>query len=83
MSATITIRIDEKLKKQSEQVFGDMGLTMTAAFTIFAKTVVRMGKIPFEIASDPFYSEANQERLRKSIASLNSGKGKAHELVEA
>jgi DNA-damage-inducible protein J len=83
MSATITIRIDEKLKRQSEQVFEDMGLSMTAAFTIFAKTVVRMGKIPFEIASDPFHSEANQERLRKSIAALNAGKGKAHELIEA
>jgi DNA-damage-inducible protein J len=71
MSATITIRIDEKLKRQSEQVFEDMGLSMTAAFTIFAKP------------SDPFHSEANQERLRKSIAALNAGKGKAHELIEA
>jgi len=83
MSTTITIRIDEKLKRQSEQVFEDMGLNMTAAFTIFAKTVVRMGKIPFEITSDPFYSEANQERLLKSIADLNAGKGKVHELIEA
>jgi DNA-damage-inducible protein J len=67
MSATITIRIDEKLKRQSEQVFEDMGLSMTAA----------------EIASDPFYGEINQERLRKSIADINAGKGKVHELIEA
>ena len=32
--------------------------------------------------SDPFYSEANQARLRKAVADLNAGKGKAHELVE-
>jgi DNA-damage-inducible protein J len=83
MSSTITIRMNEKLKKQSEQVFKDMGLNMTVAFTIFAKTVVRLGKIPFEISSDPFYSEINQTRLRKSIADLNAGKGKAHELEEA
>ena len=81
MSSTITIRMDEKLKKQSEQVFNDMGLNMTAAFTIFAKTVVRLGKIPFEISSDPFYSEANQARLRKAVADLDAGKGKAQELV--
>ena len=82
MSATITIRMDEKLKKQSERVFKDMGLNMTVAFTIFAKAVVRLGKIPFEISGDPFYSEANQARLRKAIADLNTGKGKVHELAE-
>jgi DNA-damage-inducible protein J len=74
--------MDEKLKKQSERVFKDMGLNMTIAFTIFAKTVVRLGKIPFEISSDPFYSEANQARLRKAVADLNAGKGKVHELKE-
>jgi DNA-damage-inducible protein J len=82
MSATVTIRMDEKLKKQSEQVFKDMGLNMTVAFTIFAKTVVRLGKIPFEISSDPFYSKTNQARLRKAVADLNAGKGKVHELAE-
>jgi DNA-damage-inducible protein J len=81
MSSTITIRMDEKLKEQSEQVFNDMGLNMTTAFTIFAKTVVRLGKIPFEISSDPFYGEANQARLRKAVADLNAGKGKAHEIA--
>ena len=74
MSATVTIRMDEKLKKQSEQVFKDMGLNMTVAFTIFAKTVVRLGKIPFEISSDPFYSKTNQTRLRKAVADLNADK---------
>lgn len=35
----------------------DMGLSMTAAFTIFAKTVTREKRIPFEVSADPFYSE--------------------------
>ena len=83
MSTTVTIRMDEKLKKQSEQIFDDMGLNMTTAFVIFAKAVVRLGKIPFEIsAGDPFYSQVNKERLSKSIADLNAGKGKVHELIE-
>jgi hypothetical protein len=42
----------------------------------------RQGKIPFEIAADPFYSEANQARLMKSIAQLEAGKGTARELIE-
>lgn len=38
-------------------LFNDMGLSMTAAFTIFAKTVTREKRIPFEVSADPFYSE--------------------------
>jgi DNA-damage-inducible protein J len=59
-----------------------MGLNMTTAFTIFTKAVARQGKIPFEIAADRFYSEANQTRLMKSIAQLEAGKGTARELIE-
>ena len=83
MSTTsITIRMDENLKKQAETLFEDMGLNMTTAFTIFTKAVVRQGKIPFEIAADPFYNEANQARLMKSIAQLEAGKGKVRELIQ-
>ncbi len=81
-STSVTIRMDENLKKQAERLFEDMGLNMTTAFTIFAKAVVRQGKIPFEITADPFYSETNQARLMKSIAKLEAGKGTAHELIE-
>jgi DNA-damage-inducible protein J len=59
-----------------------MGLNMTTAFTSFTKAVVRQGKIPFEIAADPFYNEANQARLMKSIAQLEAGKGTARDLIE-
>jgi len=81
-STSVTIRMDENLKKQAERLFEDMGLNMTTAFTIFAKAVVRQGKIPFEITADPFYSETNQARLMKSIAKFEAGKGTAHELIE-
>jgi DNA-damage-inducible protein J len=42
--------MDKTLKKQAEMLFDDMGLNMTTAFTVFAKAVVKQGKIPFEIA---------------------------------
>ena len=73
-STSVTIRLDENLKKQVETLFNDMGLNMTTAFTIFAKAVVRQNKIPFEIAADPFYSESNQQRLREAIADLEAGR---------
>lgn len=60
----------------------DMGLSMTAAFTIFAKTVTREKRIPFEVSADPFYSASNMRHLQKAISDLNAGKGVEHELIE-
>ena len=48
----INIRIDENLKKDFDTLCDDLGLTMTAAFNIFAKTMVRQQRIPFEISMD-------------------------------
>lgn len=81
-TTSITIRMDENLKKQAETLFDDMGLNMTTAFTIFAKAVVRQNKIPFEIAADPFYSEENQLHLQKAVADLEAGRGQIHELID-
>ena len=36
-NATMTIRIDAELKRQAEQICEEMGLTMSAAVTIFTK----------------------------------------------
>lgn len=82
-TTSITIRMDENLKKQAELLFDEMGLNMTTAFTIFTKAVVRQNKIPFEIAVDPFYSETNQAHLRKAVADLEAGKGQFHNIIEA
>ena len=46
----INIRMDENLKKQFELFCNELGLTMTTAFNIFAKAVVRQQKIPFELS---------------------------------
>ena len=48
----INIRMDENLKKDFDSLCSDLGLTMTTAFNVFAKTMVRQRKVPFEIAMD-------------------------------
>lgn len=60
----------------------DMRLSMTAAFTIFAKTVTREKRIPFEVSADPFYSESNLKHLQRVVAELNAGKSVEHEIIE-
>lgn len=81
-AVNVNFRMDEDLKKSMEKVCSDMGLSMTTAFTIFAKTVSREKRIPFEVTADPFYSESNMSHLRRGIAALNAGKGVGHEPVE-
>jgi len=79
----INIRMDKQLKDQFETFCNNVGLTMSTAFNVFAKTSIRMQKIPFEITADPFYSKTNMNVLAKSINQLEEGKGVEHELIEA
>jgi DNA-damage-inducible protein J len=80
--AMVNFRMDEDLKKNMEQTCADMGMSMTTAFTIFAKKVANEKRIPFEITADPFYSDSNMAHLRRGIAALNAGKGVEHEPIE-
>ena len=83
-TTSVTIRMDENLKKQAEVLFDEMGLNMTTAITMFTKAVVRQHKIPFEICADPFYSESNTKVLEQRIKDIASGKStlKEHDLIE-
>lgn len=79
--AMVNFRMDEEVKKGMEQACKEMGLSMTAAFTIFATKVAKEKRIPFEIAVDPFFSEENMARLRKSIAQMEATGGTVHEVI--
>ena len=47
--ATLSMRVDDNLKKNFDMICDDFGFTSTAAITVFMKTVVRERRIPFEI----------------------------------
>ena len=48
----INFRLDEETKKSMEQACREMGLSMTAAFTVFAKKVGKEKRIPFEVTAE-------------------------------
>lgn len=83
-AVNVNFRMDSDLKKSMEEVCSEMGLSMTAAFTIFAKKVSRERRIPFEVSADPFYSESNMNHLRQVIHDIDNGKAKLteHDLIE-
>ncbi|MCL2224693.1 MAG: type II toxin-antitoxin system RelB/DinJ family antitoxin [Defluviitaleaceae bacterium] len=81
--AVVNFSMDEELKNSMEQTCNEIGLSMASAFTVFAAKVAREKRIPFELSVDPFYSDANMERISRAISSLESGSGTYHDLIEA
>lgn len=76
----MNFKLDADVKKSMEKACSELGLSMSAAFTIFAKKVGRECRIPFEVSTDPFYSEENMLRLRKSIAQMETDGCQIHEV---
>lgn len=48
----VNIRMDEATKVAFDRFCEEIGLSVSAAFNIFAKTVVREQRIPFELTTE-------------------------------
>lgn len=77
---TISARMDDALKRDFDSVCNDLGLSMTTVITMLAKKMTREKRLPFEVSIDPFYSDENMERLRRSIAQMEATGGTVHEV---
>lgn len=77
--AQISLRIDDDIKRNAELACSEIGLSMSTAITIYLKKLAREKRIPFEVSVDPFYSDENMARLRKSIAQMEETGGTVHE----
>ena len=91
-AVSVNFKLAPDVKKSMESACRYMGLSMSAAFTIFAKKVGRERRIPFEVSAadavntaDPFYSEANIRYLEKKMEDFKAGRShfSEHELIEA
>ena len=78
----VNFRMDTEAKKEVEEICSKMGLTMTSAINVFLSKVRMERRIPFEITADadPFYSEQNIARLKKSIEQMETTGGTVHEV---
>ena len=77
MSKAVTIRIDENLKQQAEEMLEEIGLNMTTYFTTSLKALVREKKVPFELTT---IQQANADYLAKLDNSLEEARsGEAYQ----
>ncbi len=54
-----TVRMDSDTKKRFDELCKDFGMSANTAFNVFARTVVKQERIPFEVES-----EREKERLK-------------------
>lgn len=53
MNINVTVRMDEELKRQADELFADLGMSFSTAITIFTRQAVREQAIPFTIHTQP------------------------------
>ena len=83
-AVNVNFKLDADVKKSMEQACSELGLSMSAAFTVFAKKVGREKRIPFEVSVDPFYSDSNIRYLENIVRDIKDGKAHfaEHDLIE-
>lgn len=72
--ANVNFRMDADLKKDMEEICKELGMSMTTAFTIFAKKMTREKRIPFEVSLDSSYPERNVAHRSDDVYLANSGR---------
>ncbi|MCD8076260.1 MAG: type II toxin-antitoxin system RelB/DinJ family antitoxin [Lachnospiraceae bacterium] len=89
MASTIQIRVDDDLKKKSDQLFKDLGTDTTSAIRMFLTQAVANNGFPFEIKRNsaevnPYAVLSEDEILeRLSTTRTHSAQGKQKEAKAA
>ena len=48
-TTNFSVRLDRSLKQQCEDLYGELGLNLTAAINVFLRQSLRVGGFPFEV----------------------------------
>ncbi len=78
-----SIKIDARTKKEAQELFKDMGMSLTTAVNIFLKQAVREQRIPFYVGQ-PKYKEEVYQAIRDVEQGKNLSKSyrSAKEMIE-
>lgn len=48
-NVNVTVRMDEDMKRQADELFSDLGMTLSGAISVFVRQSLREQAIPFQI----------------------------------
>ncbi|MCL1905420.1 MAG: type II toxin-antitoxin system RelB/DinJ family antitoxin [Clostridiales bacterium] len=68
---TMTVRLDEALKKQFGALCNDFGMSVSTAVVVFAKAVVRERKIPFDISAGDGQIKPDEDVVQPEVTDVN------------
>lgn len=78
MTSTITVRLDDSLKREVDEVSKNLGVSTSTAFTIFAKQYVARRGFPFPVVE----AHSRVERLDDAYDAMVDGEREYHSLIE-
>ena len=78
----VNIRMDENTKKAFDAFCSEIGLSVSSVFNMFAKTVVREQRIPFEISAETPNKETREAIAEVQRMKTDSSIGKTYDDVD-
>jgi DNA-damage-inducible protein J len=72
--AQIQVRIDDTLKKQTQEVLEKLGLNLSTAVKMFCRQIVQVQALPLESRDVNGFSLEKSRRLSSSIKEFNESK---------
>ncbi len=78
-TTNINVRVDTELKQSAEALFDDLGLSMSAAITMFLKSAVSHDGIPFEVRRFTPNAETRAALAEYDEMKKNPGKYKRYD----
>ncbi|MBQ3448599.1 MAG: type II toxin-antitoxin system RelB/DinJ family antitoxin [Synergistaceae bacterium] len=88
----MNVTVDDNVAVKANELLDEFGMDMKTAVNVFLRQMIRDKSIPFtidipgreeEIDDDDYFSGANLEHLRRSIAQAKAGQVVYHDLIEA
>ena len=80
-TSNLTVRLDAQLKKDAEQLFNDLGMTLSGAINIFLHQAIEQQGLPFQVKK----SRPNRETLaamKEAIELANDPNAKTFSSIE-
>ena len=80
-TTTISFRTDAKLRKEADNFFETVGMTMSTAINLYLRKIVMEQRIPFEISA-PILSKESIDALREAEELKKTGVGKVFKSID-
>ena len=81
-TTNLNVRTDKAVKDQAEEIFNELGLSMTTAINVFLRTAIREHGIPFELRLDT-PNEATADAIKEGRQLMNDPSAPRYSSMDA